>query len=435
MIRGVDQTDSSCYEGRSRGAVRFLVEEPEGAPRTVEVPRGRVLRIGRGDDQDLRLGDARSSRTHAMLAHEGDGVCVRDLGSRNGTWLGERRVVGVVALEPGVVLRIGGTRLTYLPREAPSPSLTDEVVAVDPASQRLFALVQRLAASDVTVLLQGETGVGKEVVARALHRGGPRARGPFVAINCGSLPDAIAESELFGHERGAFTGAHTRRVGAFERARGGLLLLDEVSELSPASQTRLLRVLQERAVLPVGASRELPVDLRVVAATNRDLAADVAAGRFREDLYYRLNVLTVVIPPLRDRPGDLLPLAEHTAARTGRSLRFDPDFLAALRRHRWPGNVRELRHAITAAAALAEGDELRAEHLPPAIAARVSGEGPRGEGLRDQRAEFERAAVVDALRRHRQNQSHAALELGISRRALIYKMERFGLKAPPRRKA
>ncbi len=420
---------------------RFFVEEPGRPPRVVSLERGRSLRIGRGEDQDIRLDDPRTSRCHAVLEYEGARVIVRDLGSSNGTWLGKDRVVETAPVLPGALVRVGGTRIILVPPdssvrpETHGPVVGDarvgvDVVAADPASVQLFALVRRLAASDLPVLVQGETGSGKEVVARALHRYSPRASGAFMAVNCASLPEAIAESELFGHERGSFTGALARKTGVFEAAHGGVLLLDEVGELSPSNQARLLRVLQERVVVRVGATQPTAVNVRVVCATNRDLAVEIARGRFREDLYFRLNGVTITVPPLRERPRDILPMARRMAAERG-GYTFADDFAEALQQYAWPGNVRELRNAVDCAVALAEGSELRAAYLPPALRgpARVSDD---PSPLRSRMDDIERSAIVSALEKHHGNQSHAAVTLGISRRTLIYKMERYGLKQPPR---
>jgi transcriptional regulator with GAF, ATPase, and Fis domain len=226
-------------------------------------------------------------------------------------------------------------------------------------------MVRRFAASDLPVLILGETGTGKEVVARALHRHSRRAGRPFVAVNCAALPETLAESELFGHERGSFTGAQARKPGLFEAADGGTLLLDEVGELSASNQARLLRVLQERTVHRVGAVRPTPVDVRVLGATNRDLAVDVARGRFREDLYFRLNGVTLQVPPLRERPGDVLPLARRGLDERGGGYVLAESAAEALRAYPWPGNVRELRNAVECAAATAEGSEIRASTCPP----------------------------------------------------------------------
>ena len=438
----MERTDTSildAHPGNDPNTVaRFFVEEPGCPPQVVLLSRGRSLRIGRGDDQDLRLSDQRTSRAHAQIDFDGARVTVRDVGSSNGTWVGETRISAPTPLLPGTAVRVGGTRVVLVPPEPTAArgkvhETVGAFVAVDPASVQLFSLAKRLAASDLAVLIQGETGSGKEVVARALHRYSHRAGAPFMAINCASLPDSIAESELFGHERGSFTGAYERKAGVFESAHGGVLMLDEVGELSAANQARLLRTLQERVIMRVGGTRTTPVDVRVVGATNRDLAAEVARGRFREDLYFRLNGVTITVPPLRERPRDIVPLAEQAVERLGGGRTFGKGFTDALLRYAWPGNVRELFNAIECAFALAEGPELRVEHLPPAVTGGSRATRDRGAALRSMMDEIERGTIVAALDQHNHNQSRAAIALGISRRALIYKMERYGLKPPPKR--
>ena len=441
----MEPTDTSHLEPQ-RGpapAARLFVEEPGRPPRVVELIQDESLRVGRDEGVEVSLDDRRASRIHARIAFDGRRVTVQDLESSNGTFLGARRVTSEEEVPPGGLIRIGGTRIILMPAEGQplrpethgpivgNTASGAEVVAVDPASVQLFALVRRLAASDLPVLVQGETGSGKEVVARLLHRHSPRAGSPFVAINCAALPESIAESELFGHERGSFTGAHARKVGVFEGTSGGTLLLDEVGELSASNQARLLRVLQERVIVRVGAVRPTPVDVRVVAATNRELAVEVARGRFREDLYFRLNGMTVSVPPLRERPRDILPLATRMLEEHGGGYTLSEGIAQVLQQYAWPGNVRELRNAIECAIALAEDGLLRAEHLPPAM--RQGGRSALDESspLRAKVDETERRVIVSALEANNNNQSRAARDLGISRRALIYKMERYGLKPPP----
>ena len=317
--------------------------------------------------------------------------------------------------------------------------------ATDPRSQQTFQLARRVAATPITVLLLGETGVGKEVVAELIHRAGPRASKPFVRLDCASLPPTLLESELFGHERGAFTGADRRKLGYFEAAEGGTILLDEIGELPSSLQAKLLTALERRVVCRIGSTDEIPIDVRVIAATNRDLEQEVKQGRFREDLYYRLAVFTIFVPPLRDRPGDILPLAGRFArgfaAELGHSVpHFTADARSALESYSWPGNVRELRNAVERAVVLTPDGGIDLDALPEAVRARA----PRhGQGVAPARVELdghvptqlmqiERAAVVAALDACGGNQTQAARRLGMSRRSLIYKMERFGLKAPPK---
>lgn len=312
----------------------------------------------------------------------------------------------------------------------------DGPVAEDPASREIFDLARRVAASDATVLLCGESGVGKEVVARYIHDCSPRAKGPFIAVNCAAIPENMLEAMLFGHERGAFTGAHEARAGKFELAQGGTLLLDEVSEMAPALQAKLLRVLQEREVERLGGRRVIPLDVRVLATTNRDLAGAVADGLFREDLYYRLNVFPITIPPLRERPDDILPLAARLLARHCRGIELpviDPSAEARLLDHPWPGNIRELDNAIQRALILREGTHIRSEDLRfaigrPAMPAETAGrrESVVGEleDLRGDLSRHEERLIIDALHAGKGSRKAAAERLGISPRTLRYKLAR-----------
>ena len=309
------------------------------------------------------------------------------------------------------------------------------VVVSDPAMAQAFERVRRVAVVETTVLLLGETGVGKEDVAEQIHRQSPRAAGPLVRLNCGSLPESLLESELFGYERGAFTGADKRKPGHFETAHGGTLFLDEVGELGPSTQTRLLRVLEDHKFMRVGGREEITSDLRVVAATNRELEKDVRAGRFRQDLYFRLSAFIIRLPPLRERPSEIDLFAELFARQFAKRMnrprfRLGGDAMAALRAHDWPGNVRELRNAIEHAVVLAEDGVVTARHLPDTVrGGRVAPAAAGGTGVRGQVAETERRAIEDAMQAEDGNQTRAARRLGISRRALIYKLEKHGFKS------
>jgi transcriptional regulator with PAS, ATPase and Fis domain len=281
--------------------------------------------------------------------------------------------------------------------------------------ERVLALATRVAPFDSTVLISGESGVGKERLARRLHQGSRRARGPFVAMNCGAFADALLESELFGHVRGAFTGAVDDRAGLFEAAHGGTLFLDEVGDMSPAMQVRLLRVLQEREVRRVGETRTRSVDVRLIAATNRCLPDEVQHDRFREDLYYRLCVVDLYIPPLRQRPEDLRVLADEfvaqAASRLGRRITgYTPRALECVLAYTWPGNIRELEHAIESACVVASSDVIDREDLPES----VRGVDELTAAGRVALAERERLFVQAVIARHHGDRRRAALELGIS---------------------
>ena len=311
-----------------------------------------------------------------------------------------------------------------------------ELLAVSPAMREALALARRAAPSRAHVLVSGETGTGKEGIAGLIHSASDRAAGPFVVVNCAALPEPLLESELFGHERGAFTGADRARPGRFEEANGGTLFLDEIGELSPGIQAKLLRVLQEQEFHRLGSSRPRRTDARVVAATNVDLAEEVRRGAFRRDLYFRLDVIRIHLSPLRERPEDIEPLAERFQRefRCGRAdppRGFEPDARAALRDHSWPGNVRELRNAIERAQLLAPGPRLHAADLdlraPGAGASGVRPElPPPGWTLRD----WERALVEEALRRTGYVQKEACQLLGVSRRKLNYMIRSMGITHP-----
>ncbi|PIE16744.1 MAG: Fis family transcriptional regulator [Proteobacteria bacterium] len=326
----------------------------------------------------------------------------------------------------------------------------EDIVGVSRPMQALFEIMPEVARSEVPVLIEGESGTGKEMVAQALHRLSPRAGGPYVAVNCGALPDTLLESELFGHRRGAFTGAHRDRDGRFVEAHGGTLLLDEIGETSPAFQVRLLRALEQGEVNPVGADAPTSVDVRVLAATNRALEAEVAAGRFRQDLFYRLRVVALRLPPLRERPEDIAPTADHLlaqlAARRGaRRAELLPQTYAALRAYPFPGNVRELRNALEHALVMHRGEPIAPHHLPPELRR------PRGPAGADPASRPERGlrrrpppglpddpgvrALVDALEAHGWSRVATARALGVSRSTLWRRMRAAGLtgRRAPRR--
>jgi two-component system response regulator FlrC len=310
----------------------------------------------------------------------------------------------------------------------------EEMIVADPASRQLASLAQRVAASDTTVMLTGESGTGKEVVARFIHRNSRRARGPFVAINCAAIPENMLEAILFGHEKGTFTGAYQSRAGKFEQAQGGILLLDEVTEMDLGLQSKLLRVLQEKEVERLGGSRAIPLDVRVIATSNRDLLAAVQAGDFRQDLYYRLNVFPIRVPPLRERPGDILPLARRFLVRhldQGAVPDLSSEAMALLQQHSWPGNVRELENVMQRALILRVGDcitarEIHFEEVPCGSAQplpEAPGEATAGsaECLEEDLRRREADLIMSALREGG-TRVEVARKLGISPRTLRYKL-------------
>jgi two-component system response regulator HydG len=429
------------------------------------------LIVGRGKDCGIVLRDPWVSRRHFKVERREGAYRVVDLGSANRTSVNGLPTTEK-ALVDGDAIAIGSTRILFvvgarrLPTPDPDyeqtsterlmrPSPPAEMVGSAPAMMRVFDLVRKAAPLDATVLVTGESGTGKELVARAIHRLGPRAGGPLVTVNCAAIPRDLIESELFGHERGAFTGAQAQRLGKFELATRGTLFLDEVGELPLEGQAKLLRVLEERRITRVGGHKDLDVDVRVVAATHRDLHAMVADGRFRLDLVYRLEVVTIALPPLRERRDDIVPLARHFLAhyreKLGHApLDFAPGALERLREHRWPGNVRELKNAVERAAIFATGPHIGAgdiqlsrESAPPAgppapadAAAptrRLEAPSPDGplppakDGPVTPIDDVLRAQVERALAAAGGNKKRAAEMLGIPRSSLYGYIERFGL--------
>jgi two-component system response regulator AtoC len=334
-----------------------------------------------------------------------------------------------------------GMRTGRNPNAGTTASATpaDGPIVLDPAMHRVYTLVERIADTPMTVLILGETGTGKELVAEAIHHRSGRRDKPLIKLNCAALPETLLESELFGYERGAFTGADKRKVGYFEAADGGTLFLDEIGEMPLALQAKLLRVLERKVITRVGGRNEVPTDTRLIAATHRDLEGEVRSGRFRQDLLFRIGGFTLVVPPLRDRAAEIIPLAEHfarvVATEQGRPVPMLSEASRdALSGYSWPGNVRELKNAIERALVLC-GDAIDPSDLPDKLrdAAQRVRPAAVGADMRGHLAEVERAAIISALEAEGQNQTRAARRLGLSRRALIYKMEKYGLKAPPTR--
>ncbi len=324
-----------------------------------------------------------------------------------------------------------------LRQEVESYHRFEQLVGQSPCMQELFRAMEKAAPTHSTVLIYGETGTGKDLVARALHGRSPRAGGPFVAISCGALPEALLESELFGHARGAFTGAHADREGVFEAAEGGTLFLDEVGDIPLSMQMKLLRVLQEREVQRLGENRTRKVDVRLVAATHKDLKEEMRQGRFREDLYYRIEVVKVFVPPLRQRREDIPLLVEHFLDKYSREVgkpinRASPEALALLMSYEWPGNVRELQNAIERGVILQEGPLLEPEHLPLGAGPRPRTEASGAEGAMNLE-EVERQHILRVLRQTGYHQSRAAQILGIGRRTLYRKIREYGIELPEER--
>jgi DNA-binding NtrC family response regulator len=408
--------------------------------------RGRACRldgkctIGTDRDCDLVLSDERVSGKHFAIEPEASRFVVRDLESTNGTWYEGSRVAEVT-LPAGSTLLAGRTALR-IEAEAQALDLPPsqarrfgELVGESLAMREVFAVLERVAGSDATLLVEGETGTGKELVARAVHDASARRRGAFVAVDCGALPEALLESELFGHVRGAFTGAAHARAGMLVRADGGTLFLDELGRITPTLQARLLRVLEERVVRPLGGDSERTIDVRVIAASRDDLDAEVAAGRFRADLLYRLAVVRVALPPLRTRREDIPLLARELLRRRGFADEAPAGAnLDRLIAHAWPGNVRELRNVIDRAIALAPGAArftelaIRVETAPAnAIGLSVRSDLPYADAKAAVLHDLERRYLADVLARTGGNISAASRESGIDRKHLRTLARKHGL--------
>jgi two-component system, NtrC family, response regulator GlrR len=406
---------------------RLVVQRGPDRGRAVRLEREETV-VGTGPSADLILSDGTVSRSHLLLRVTEQGYLAQDLGSTNGTLLDGRRI-GSVFIEVGDKLDLGGTRIRLeAQREAIDFSLSPRksfgrLIGSSVAARRLFALLEQIAESDATVLLTGETGTGKDLSAEALHGASRRADGPFVVFDCSAVVGALLDSELFGHEQGAFTGADRKRLGAVDEAHGGTLFLDEVGELPRALQPKLLGVLERREVRPVGANAAHPVDVRIIAATNRDLKLDVNRGLFREDLFHRLNVVHVRVPPLRERVEDIPLLAEAFWREvTGDAQATLPSGLSTtLVAQHWPGNVRELRNRVEQAALLErfglersdEGAAIR--HYRSAKAAAIEA--------------FERAFFTELLARAEGNVSEAARLASMDRVYLTKLLRRYRLSA------
>ena len=413
----------------------LTVLDGRDAGRTLTI-EGRALSIGKDRTCDLRIADASVSRRHAAITPSPQGFLIEDLGSTNGTEVNDL-VVKAALLTPGCTIRLGDVRLKFesasreLPVAEQAADRLEALVGSAPPMQRLYALIRQIAPTEATVVLHGETGTGKEVAARALHALSPRHARPFVVVDCTNLDRELITTELFGHRKGAFTGAVQAHRGAFERADGGTLFLDEIGELPAELQARLLGVLQRREVMPVGGDEPRPVDVRVLAATHRDLEAMSLSGAFREDLYFRLAVFTLEVPALRDRRADLPALAAHllvTLAQGRPVPALSPAALASLAAHPWRGNVRELGNVLHRALVLAGAGPVEPDHLQlrgapvePSKPVELPGRGPT-------LATAERDLIRQALDRNAGNLVRTAKELGIARSTLKRKLIEHNLK-------
>jgi transcriptional regulator with GAF, ATPase, and Fis domain len=422
---------------------------------------GDVIRVGKAPENDLVVGDETVSRVHFEIVRDAKGYLVRDLKSTNGTFL-DGAEIKEAYLRAGSVVGAGASELKFTPFEERIEILPSdkeqlgEMVGRSTAMREIFGLIERIAATDATVLIEGETGTGKDMIARTLHQLSPRRDAPFIVVDCGAVAGTLIESELFGHEKGAFTGAVAGRQGAFELASGGTVFLDELGELALDLQPKLLRVLEQRELRRVGGTKTLKVDLRVIAATRKDLRSEVEKGKFREDLYFRLNVVPITAPPLRDRREDVLPLVEHFLARLSGAASGGPmpvlseGARAALLAHDWPGNVRELRNVLERALALGSDPAALVTPLGDQPLQRVgtvggssgnTGPMPKVESMdfepglsfRDTKEKwneiFERKYLQWLLRRADGNISKAARDADMDRKYLHKLLRKYGIDA------
>jgi transcriptional regulator with GAF, ATPase, and Fis domain len=412
-----------------------------GAAKGTSRPLREKLRLGKAQDNDLVLDDDTVSRHHCELTRANDGVHVRDLDSTNGTRVQGARVTEAI-VQPGTVLKVGEVEIALRPAVRNVEVMPSDktwfgaAIGRSLAMRSIFGVLERIAPTDATVLLEGETGTGKDVLARALWTESARAQGAFVVVDCGAVSYALLESELFGHERGAFTGAIASRQGAFELADGGTVFLDEIGELPLDVQPKLLRVLETKEFRRVGGNRTLKTNVRVIAATKRNLQREVQAGKFREDLYFRLAVVPITVPPLRARREDIPPLALHILKACGGGLTVADETMQGLVAHDWPGNVRELRNVLERTVYLARATgqtELDLVSLPTSSA--TGGDVFQfepGKSYRETRAkfdaDFERRYVKWLLGRHNGNVSAAAREARMDRKHLHDMAKKHGLR-------
>jgi transcriptional regulator with GAF, ATPase, and Fis domain len=411
---------------------------------------GALVRVGSASDNDLVLHDDTVSRWHCEIEIARDGIRIRDVGSTNGVLLGGVRVHDVsidASFAGATTLCLGNTQLAITPlretveRMQATSDRFGDIIGASACMRELFADLDRIAATDMSLLIEGETGTGKDAIAEAVHRASTRSEAPFIVFDCGAVAPNLAESELFGHERGAFTGAVAQRAGVFEDANGGTLFLDEIGELPRDLQPKLLRVLEKRELRRLGSTKTIAVDVRILAATNRNLSAEVARGTFREDLYFRLAGAHVVAPPLRERMGDLPLLVEHflSLERPPRSIHeVPPEVWQMLTAHRWPGNVRELRNAVrrllvTPERPIGSGQrpayrEAAKEDEPPRSGVALA---PLRIARREASDAFEREYVGAALARTGGNVSRAASIAEVSRQMLQKLMRKHGMSSGP----
>ncbi len=440
---------------------KFVQESPEGGV-TEFIFDQRTISVGAMEDNDLVLNDETVSRYHAKVFVEDDQYVLKDLDSTNGTFINRVRVKEGF-LKPGCVVGFGKTDVKFqalderVPLEPSSREAFGDLVGKSLRMREVFGIMEKIAPTDTTVIIEGETGTGKEVVARVIHACSPRVKMPFTVFDCGAVPENLIESELFGHEKGSFTGAIMSRQGLFEMAEGGTIFLDEIGELSLDLQPKLLRALERREVRRVGSNKPITVDVRVIAATHRNLEEMVRTGRFREDLFYRLSVVRIYLPPLRERKEDIPLLVKHflRAGAYNRDSEGKPkikgvsrEALDALVAYHWPGNVRELLNVIERACSFAEQEYIQPEDLPDHISGlgtitrraapdvttvdvrrhtSASGDKSFKDAKEEWIQNFEREYILDLLRRHDGNISHAAKEADIDRKYFRKLMKKYDI--------
>jgi DNA-binding NtrC family response regulator len=432
-----EQTATASPSLRGGDSDRLLVFWPGGS-RSFVLPASGDVGVGRAEDCLVCIPEPSLSRRHVVI-HAAPPRSLEDLGSSNGTVVDGRRIeprTRVPFFRTGTLVEIGDVTLVLETAREPTGDYDrtgDATDVADVQRERHERLIARVAESTIAVLIVGETGAGKEVLAERIHAASPRRAAPMVRLNCSALPETLMEAELFGYEKGAFTGASAAKPGLVEAADGGTLFLDEVAELGLSAQAKLLRALERGEVTRLGATKERKLDLRVISATHKDLRFLIARGTFREDLYFRLNGITIAVAPLRQRTGEIESLArafvEAACAKTGRpAIPITREAMANLRSHAWPGNIRELRNVVERALVLCDDVAIRPEHVMLEEPHRDDREA--ASEVQRRLAEKERAELVSALEKCDLNQTHAAKLLGVSRRTLINRMVKHGLPRP-----
>ena len=412
---------------------RLIVIPGNGGPEKSLVLGVPHVRIGAGSSNDVVIEDQHASRFHCELRKTDEGWVLRDLGSLNGTRVGDVAIKEGL-LHSGATITVGETRIRFQADDGRAEEIAvsprhsfGDVVGRSVRMREVFGVLERIAATDLTVLIGGETGSGKDVMARAIHKASTRGKGPFVVFDCAAVAPNLIESELFGHVKGAFTGADANREGAFERANGGTLFMDEIGELSIELQPKLLRALEQRRVKAVGGQKEIPIDVRIIAATHRNLEQKVKDGTFRQDLFFRLSVVTVQVPALRHRVEDLPVLVETVLVSLGKSVGISPETMRILETYDWPGNVRELRNVIESAAAVCDSDQIEPRHLmffkPRRRDPTMEKLPLAGKTLES----IEKNAIQQTLEQCGGNKTKAAKQLGISPSTLYEKVKKYKL--------